>query len=74
MVRTIVSLDPADKSWLDRKAAETGRPMTEVVREAIRSMREREQGSFRKLLVNTGGTWRKGDGLAYQRRVRRGWR
>ena len=73
MLRTNVSLEPADKQWLDRKARETGRSMTELVREAVRSMRRREEASFDPLLDRTRGSWKKGDGLAYQKRARREW-
>ena len=74
MIRTVISLDAEDKSWLDRKAEETGVPMTQVVREAIHRMRHEEEESFDALLERTRGKWRHGDGLAYQRRLRREWR
>ena len=74
MVRTVISLDAEDKSWLDRRAAEAGVPMTEVVREAIRRMRQEEQESFAAVLERTRGTWRQGDGLEYQKKARRAWR
>ena len=74
MVRTIISLEPDDKAWLERKAEAAGLPMTELVREAIRRMRREEDVSFEKLLKQTRGLWRKGDGLAYQRRTREEWR
>lgn len=35
MVRTVITLDPEDRAWLDRKARETGRPMAALVREAV---------------------------------------
>ena len=74
MIRTIISLDPKDKSWLDRKAGEAGLSMAELVREAIRRMRRDEDQSFDRVLRQTSGLWRKGNGLAYQRRLRREWR
>ena len=73
MTRTIISLDSEEKSWLDRKAEETGLSMAEIVRQAIRSLREREQESFDEVLKQTRGLWRRGDGLAYQRRIRKQW-
>lgn len=74
MVRTVVSLDEDDKRWLDRRAAEEGLPMTELVRRAIKTMRAREgDGEFHDLLERTSGTWRNGDGLAYQEALRREW-
>ncbi|MBM3745930.1 MAG: CopG family transcriptional regulator [Acidobacteria bacterium] len=74
MTRTIISLEVQDKQWLERRAAAEGVPMTELVREAIRRMRQQEDLCFDDLLQQTSGLWRHGDGLAYQRRVRREWR
>lgn len=74
MVRTIISLDAEDKAWLERKAEAAGVPMTELVRQAVRRMRQEQDVSFEKLLKETRGLWRKGDGLAYQRRLRGEWR
>jgi hypothetical protein len=74
MTRTIISLDKKDKSWLDRKSAETGLPMSEIVRQAIRRMQGKEEAAFDRLLKRTSGIWRHGDGLVYQRRMRKEWR
>lgn len=76
MKRTVVSLDPEDKEWLDQRAADEGVPMTELVRRAVRLLRERTEGdepSFSELLAETAGTWRHGDGLDYQRALRDEW-
>ena len=74
MIRTIISLDPEEKTWLERRAKAAGMPMSKLVREAIQRMRQQEEASFEQLLEQTSGLWRKGDGLAYQRRVRKEWR
>lgn len=74
MVRTIISLDADDKKWLERKARSGGVPMTHLVREAIRRLRQQEDLPFETLLQQTAGLWKKGDGLAYQRRIRKDWR
>ena len=73
MVRTIISLDDADKQWIDQLARTRGVSMTEIVREAIRRMRREEEESVDVLLEQTKRTWREGDGLQYQRRVRGEW-
>lgn len=77
MVRTVISLDDDEKAWLDAKARHDNVPMTAVVREAIRQYRVREQGTpdpqFQQLLRKTRGTWKHGDGLAFQRRLRGEW-
>ncbi len=40
MVRTVISLDPEDKRWLDQKARAEQVPTAEVVRRALRRYRE----------------------------------
>jgi len=68
-------MDEDDKRWLDETAAEQGVPMTELVRRAIRLLRQADAGrpSRRDLLTATRGTWRHGDGLAWQERLRDEW-
>jgi hypothetical protein len=76
MIRTVVSLTEDDKAWLDRRAREEGVTMTEVVRRSVgfyRSVCDPEDADFLSLLKSTAGTWRNGDALEYQRRMRREW-
>jgi predicted transcriptional regulator len=76
MKRTINSLDSQDKKRLDQKAEETHQTMTSVVRKAIREYRvkeEKSKPSLRELLKRTRGTWKQGDGLKYQRKLRNEW-
>ena len=49
-------------------AREAGVSVSEIVRQAIQRAR------LSDLLESTKGTWRQGDGLRYQRRVRAEWR
>ncbi len=75
--RTIISLDPVDKKWLDQRAQETHQTMTQVVREAIQEYRTKEekpQPSLKEILDRTRGTWKYGDGLKYQKKIRSEWR
>lgn len=76
MIRTLISLDPDDKAWLDRTAREERVPMTRLVRRAIQRLRQ-ESGAapsrFEALLRATAGLRKSGDGLAAQRRLRREW-
>ena len=78
MARTIISLDAAEKAWLDDRARAEGVAMTEVVRRAIRRYRRGQPSPapsrVRKALADTRGTWIGGEGLAYQRRLRSEWR
>ncbi|MDT0617517.1 ribbon-helix-helix protein, CopG family [Salinisphaera sp. P385] len=77
MVRTIISLDPEEKKWLDQQAQRSGRTMTAVVREALSQYREREirrgQPSQAELLIRTQGLWTRGDGLEWQEQWRGEW-
>ena len=71
--RTIISLEDDDKVWLDEEAKRSGKPMTEVVRIAIRLLRDDRERALHGLLSATSGTWTEGDGLEYQKRVRSEW-
>lgn len=77
MVRTVISLDPEEKAWLDRKSRETGKPMTALVREAVARYRaedgKRRRSALTDLLDQTSGLWKQGDGLAWQRKLRGEW-
>jgi hypothetical protein len=76
MVRTVISLDPEDKAWLDRQAKRERAPMTRLVRRAIQRLRKETEANpskFDRLLHETSGSWKLGDGLMYQRKLRREW-
>ena len=76
MVRTVISLDPEDKAWLDRQARRERAPMTRLVRRAIQRLRKESEANpsrFDLLLRETSGLRKFGDGLAYQRRLRGEW-
>ena len=78
MIRTLISIDPEEKAWLDRKARELGVPMTAVVREAVARYRLEESRSgndgLADALEQTRGLWRHGDGAAWQRQHRDEWK
>lgn len=74
MTRMLISLEETDRRWLEQRAQEAGIPMSEVVRQAIRQAQESGQKPLKDLLASTKGLWRQGDGLRYQRRVRKDWR
>jgi hypothetical protein len=77
MIRTVISLDPDDKAWLDRRAEEENVTMTQIVRTAVQRYREEVEApalpTFEQLLARTAGLWKREDGLAYQQRVREEW-
>ena len=77
MIRTVISLDPESKAWLDRQAKKEKLSMAELIRTAVRKYREEQRpgaASFDDLLNETRGIWRCGDALEYQRRLRREWK
>jgi hypothetical protein len=76
MVRTIVSLKEQDKRWLDKKAKSQNVPMTELIREAVSLLREKDskRAAFEKALKRSAGIWTEGDGLAWQEKLRSEWR
>jgi broad specificity phosphatase PhoE len=73
MTRLILSLEEGEKSWLKRRSRETGESMAQIVRRAIRRLEESEKESLDDTLAVTSGLWRRGDGLRYQRKIRRQW-
>ena len=73
MTRTVVALDGDIKLWLDQKAVAEGVPMTELVRRALRKMKDEEQTALDRLLQETSGIWKSGDGLNYQQSLRDEW-
>ena len=76
MVRTVISLGADDKAWLDRRAKQERVPMTRIVRRAIQRLRRETEANptrFDRLLRETAGMHDVGDGLAYQRKLRREW-
>lgn len=77
MPKTLINLNPDDKAWLDKEAKRQRLPMTELVRQAVRSYRLREQSrrkpSLADALQRTAGLWKQGDGLQWQERLRDEW-
>lgn len=76
MTRTVISLDPQDKAWLDKEAKERHVPMTRIVREAVRRLRKDREVTapdFKQILKKTAGIWRGEDGLPCQRAIRTEW-
>ena len=75
-----MSFEQEDKRWLEQRSREEGVPMAELVRRAVRELRNAaaaEPGpagaSFEDLLRATSGTWPGGDALEHQRRLRADW-
>ena len=76
MIRTVISLDEESKEWLDQQARLEHVSTAELIRTAVRKYRaekKREALPLSDLLKQTSGIWKGGDGLAYQRRLRKEW-
>lgn len=76
MVRTVISVSEEDKEWLDRTARERRVSLAEVVRTAVRHLREeveRDGTTWDQVLAETHGLWKRGDGLEWQNRLREEW-
>ena len=76
MIRTVISLDPESKEWLDQQARQENISTAELIRTAVRKYRDEkreETPSMDDLLRQTSGIWKAGNALAYQRGLRKQW-
>lgn len=76
-VRTLIALESAQKSWLDRRARATGRPIAQLVRDAVDLARRADHDAARSdwadALAAIKGIKKGEDGLETQRRLRDEW-
>jgi hypothetical protein len=74
MGEPFLPIDPEDHAWLMREARLRRLPLAEFARQVFRAYREQSTtapvASIDDLLARTSGTWREGDGLAWQERLR----
>ena len=77
MIRTVISLDPNDKQWLDTMAKEKHISMAALIRNAIMAFRLQNENHLPNdtdlLLSKTKGIWPHQDGLNYQLNLRDEW-
>ncbi len=77
LVRTVISLDDEQKTWLEQQTALRRVSMAALIRQAVSEFQIREQrgsaASFQEMLKHTAGIWQAGDGLEYQERIRKEW-
>ncbi len=79
MHKTTLYLPNADVRLLKRRAAEEGRTMTALIREALqRFLRAKEPPNHLEAFLKLGGSMKKnnpfGDPLEYQRKLRAEWK
>jgi hypothetical protein len=76
MIRTIISMKPDDKRWLEQRARLENTSAAGLIRTLIDRYRrdvETAAGPDDDLLGTTSGLWHEGNGLEYQRKIRSEW-
>lgn len=77
MIRTVISLEPEEKAWIDQLASKEHVSMATVIRKAIQHYRDdveaAQRPTFKELLKKTKGISELGDGLQYQMDIRSEW-
>lgn len=77
MIRTVISIEPDEKIWLEHQAKSNNVTMAEMIRRAIRNYHEyllkQGQVDIITLLQDTHGMGFEEEGLQYQERIRSQW-
>ena len=72
--RTIITISEEDKMWLEAYSKAFNVSVAEVIRQGIKRLRETDESeAYPKLVENTRGIWKQGDGLRYQMGLRSEW-
>lgn len=72
--RTIVTIPEKEKRWLMAFSKTHGVSMSEAIRQGITCLKTTDgRNSYKRLVEETRGIWKKGEGLAYQKRIRSEW-
>lgn len=76
-VRTLIAFEATQKAWLDRRSRSTGRPIAQLVRDAVDLARRAEKGAgpsdWAGALASVMGIRKGEDGLQVQQRLREEW-
>ncbi len=73
--RTIITISEDDKKWLEGYGRANKVSVAEAVRRGIYILREsNKEATYRNLIKETRGVWKKGDGLKYQDDARAEWK
>jgi hypothetical protein len=76
-VRTLIAFEATQKSWLDRRSRSTGRPIAQLVRDAVDLARRADKGGdpsdWAGALASVKGIGKGIDGLEIQRKLREEW-
>jgi hypothetical protein len=72
--RIIVTLPEKDKLWLEGYSKAYKVSVAEAIRRGIDKLKNAATGeSYHRIVQNTKGIWKKGDGLEYQIDIRSEW-
>lgn len=72
--RIIISIPDEDKLWLEGYSKVHKISVAEAIRQGIGQLKkDQRQQTYHRLVESTGGIWQKGDGLAYQVKMRAEW-
>jgi len=72
--RMIITLSDEDKKWLRTFSRSQRISLAEGVRRGIAYLKASEGlKSYRSILEETKGIWKKGEGLSYQQKIRSAW-
>jgi hypothetical protein len=72
--RIIISIPDEDKLWLEGYSKIQKISVAEAIRQGIAQLKKsKQQQTYQKLVERTRGLWKKGDGLAYQEKMRAEW-
>ena len=72
--RTIITISDDDKLWLESYSRAHQVSVAEAVRRGIFILKESTASkTYQTLVKETKGIWQKGDGLKYQRDLRKEW-
>jgi hypothetical protein len=77
VMRTLVDIPKADKIRLGREAKKEGVSISEMLHQAIKTLKSMRQSKHSPLisqLKTLQGTWKKGDGLKWQKKMRSDWK
>jgi hypothetical protein len=72
--RTIITISDEDKLWLENYRRVHGISAAEAIRRGIARLKDEEGSSvYKKIIQETRGIWKEGDGLEHQKRARCAW-
>ncbi len=73
--RTIITISEDDKVWLENYSRTWRISAAEAIRRGIARLRDEEGRSvYKKIVSETRGIWKQGNGLEYQAKVRSEWK